>query len=135
MIQWLIVIIVALFVLWIALEHFIPRMLSSRGGWPSDTDVRLQKNPDGVLEIQCDAPDPRMLDQLVRHLKKRFTARVIYQLDSPTGEIIRRLEIDNQTIEVYWREWGEDLTVHSVDPAGEPIIKRIAASIENELKE
>ena len=84
----------------------------------------------GRLEARMDAPDPAQADELVRWLKKHFGAKVASGVSmSPTGEVGWTLRIIDRQVSVWWREWGETLSLYSEDSEAEGLVTEIVDSL------
>ncbi len=90
----------------------------------------MERNSDGVLEAHYVAPVWRHGEQVVRHLRKHFGARVLYRAEGPDA---RRWSLSISGMEIRVDQWDtDDLTIYGVDPEAEGFITRIAESIRAE---
>ena len=95
-------------------------------------DVWLKRNDAGMLQADIDAPFWRQGDQLIRHIRKHFNARVISKAEAPDA---RSWELSIECHRVVVWQWDTgDVRVFSNESEGEALITKIANSVKNDLK-
>jgi len=92
-------------------------------------NVQLVRNDGGVLEAQCDAPQWQQGEQLIRHLKKHFGARVIDKAEGPDARSWS-LEVAGKEIVVHQWDTG-DISFFAKDASGESVVEKLAASVKS----
>ncbi|HNQ74893.1 MAG TPA: DUF3630 family protein [Verrucomicrobiota bacterium] len=90
-------------------------------------NVQLVRNDDGVLEAQCDAPQWQQGEQLIRHLKKHFDARVIEKAEGPDARSWS-LQVAGKEIVVHQWDTG-DINFFAKDATGESLMEKLANSV------
>lgn len=95
-------------------------------------DVQLVRNETGILEAQCDAPEWKQGDRLIRHLKKHFGARVVDKAEGPDA---RTWSLDISGDQIVVNQWDTgDISFFAKDANRESLIETIAADIRRQVE-